>query len=177
MLSAVDVGGFGQHLKFQKVEAFLKCVYAVTFLYIVALGLTKYSIIFFYRRIFRISAVKVPLYILGGFLTAFLLSAVCSRISLTCRSLHFRIGYCLHCALRSGARVLGQEYLLEVLRRAEILLGCVYSKHYLGLLDICFPSATGLEPPAARVTEDCCDVHPCDWWLVSNLRPGKQIRC
>ena len=76
---AVKTGEFGRHIEFATpttLENFLKALYTAQLVYPTAICTIKFSILCFYRRIFSVPSIKIPMYILGGIMIAWWISTV-----------------------------------------------------------------------------------------------------
>ncbi len=76
---AVNIGGFGQHIKTAKpatVTAFFQMLYVVQLVYLFAIAFIKFSILLFFRRIFSIPQIKAPLFVMSSIVASWLIAAV-----------------------------------------------------------------------------------------------------
>ena len=77
---AVEKGNFGRHIlpttMPSEIVRFLKCLFGVQVGYPIAIAAIKFSILFFYRRIFSIGPTKLPLVLLGAVVAAWAIAMV-----------------------------------------------------------------------------------------------------
>lgn len=142
-LSAVLLGNFGRHEEFltpQKLVSFFKCLYVVQILHSVSIGLIKFSILLFFRRIFRIPKTRIPVIVLAAVIAAWLVATVChpwyKRWSwLTCAhrfsvaSFHATLSVVSgtkHCAL--NVLTLSNFLSLSLFPTLELILYCLSSQ-------------------------------------------------
>ena len=81
-------GGYGKHEEPtpSEVVGFFKALYVVELVYIYAIAFIKFSILLFYRRIFSVSTTKLPAYIIGATVLAWLTALVRFSRPSWCRS-------------------------------------------------------------------------------------------
>lgn len=101
-LLAVAQHGVGKHAEIAgiaSVLSFYKCLFVFEILYPLPIAATKFSILFYYRRVFQVQSFKLPFYVLAALVGCWLLYTV-SLISQTehqsCTSSPVRLGGCGH---------------------------------------------------------------------------------
>lgn len=109
---AAKHGSLGRHIELateDTIEIFFKDLYAVQLVYSFSIALTKFSIMAFYRRIFRVPQTKLPLIVLGGVVAAWLMATVryirLHRVSI----LTHKLGLSGNSLLLTNVRFLGQN--------------------------------------------------------------------
>jgi hypothetical protein len=78
--------GFGKHAEVAGVPAvltFYKCLYAFEILYAFPIAATKFSILLYYRRLFCVESIKIPIYIIGSLVACWLIYLVSIFASLS----------------------------------------------------------------------------------------------
>ena len=71
--------GFGQHAEVAGVPSvltFYKCLYAFEILYPLPIAATKFSILFYYSRIFQVPSFQLPLYLVAGLIGCWVIYVV-----------------------------------------------------------------------------------------------------
>ena len=75
IFSPVVENGFGKHAEVAGVPAvltFYKCLYAFEIIYAFPIAVTKFSILLYYKRIFSVQRIKIPIYALGCLVSCWL---------------------------------------------------------------------------------------------------------
>lgn len=77
--------GFGKHAEVAGTPAvliFYKCLYVFEIVYPFPIAVTKFSILLYYKRLFRVQSIKIPIYIVAGLIACWLVYVVsCSSLA------------------------------------------------------------------------------------------------
>ncbi len=79
IFSPVVENGFGKHAEVAGVPAvitFYKCLYAFEILYAFPIAATKFSILLYYKRLFCVQSIKIPIYVVGILVSCWLIYLV-----------------------------------------------------------------------------------------------------
>jgi hypothetical protein len=71
--------GFGKHAEVAGtpgVLIFYKCLYIFEIVYPLPIAATKFSILLYYKRLFRVQSIKLPIYILGSLIACWVIYVV-----------------------------------------------------------------------------------------------------
>jgi hypothetical protein len=79
ILLTVLENGFGKHAEVAGTPAvlvFYKCLYIFEIVYPFPIAMTKFSILLYYKRLFRVQSIKIPIYVIAGLIACWLIYVV-----------------------------------------------------------------------------------------------------
>jgi hypothetical protein len=71
--------GFGKHAEVAGVPAvltFYKCLYIFEIVYPFPIAMTKFSILLYYKRLFRVQSIRIPIFVVAGLIGCWLIYVV-----------------------------------------------------------------------------------------------------